>query len=488
MNKPGFSYMKSSHGGWVVRLALLSLAGLVLLSNFACKKSNPKNLSLTPSADVVLSPEAAQQQKLEWNLVTLVKAYGQAGHDNLKWNEAAKRALAEFARSRAQIPGADPEVIATNAAAAVQAGCDDPMVNYVFIKYSMSQTNSKEAFTAVFKKTALDMEASSYPPIRKFYATFRTWEQYGWANNWPTNWPNDISNMGHRSVGYLSAVLSDPSTPALEVYDACHDFLNDWGTSKESYPKFWQSMEPLVFKYWSNDSSIWLLKGEACIRMAWLARGNDYANKVTQKGWESFSTNLVSAQSALEQAWKMNPKDVRIPIQMMNVMLGEGGGRDRMELWFDRAIKLDPGNYDACWNKLYYLEPKWYGSIEDMLTFGRECVKSTATQSKIPLILVNAHDEIYRQFIGKSEQSSYWQKPTVWNDVKSAYDRLLELNPDWVSYRHNYAQYAYQSEQWGEFLHQVSLFSSGTNYDYFGGKEKFDQMVKIAIENTSSAK
>ena len=30
-----------------------------------------------------------------------------------------------------------------------------------------------------------------------------------------------------------------------------------------------------------------------------------------------------------------------------------------MELWFQRAMELNPNDYDACNYKLLYLEPKW---------------------------------------------------------------------------------------------------------------------------------
>ena len=62
-----------------------------------------------------------------------------------------------------------------------------------------------------------------------------------------------------------------------------------------------------------------------------------------------------------------------------------------MELWFDRAMELDPNDYDACYYKLYYLEPKWYGSVKDMLDFGRECVDSKVWGGRVPLVLTDAH-------------------------------------------------------------------------------------------------
>jgi hypothetical protein len=51
-----------------------------------------------------------------------------------------------------------------------------------------------------------------------------------------------------------------------------------------------------------------------------------------------------------------------------------------------------------------------------------------------------------------------------------------------VGYRHNYALHAFQAEQWKTFNRQLPLFSGGTNYAYFGGKQRFDEMVAQAAK------
>jgi hypothetical protein len=43
---------------------------------------------------------------------------------------------------------------------------------------------------------------------------------------------------------------------------------------------------------------------------------------------------------------------------------------------------------------------------------------------------------------------------------------------------------AYQSQQYKTFLEQLPLFTSGTNYAYFGWRKKFESM----IQNARSAK
>jgi hypothetical protein len=72
---------------------------------------------------------------------------------------------------------------------------------------------------------------------------------------------------------------------------------------------------------------------------------------------------------------------------MITVELGQGRGRPRMEQWFQRAMSLSPNYYEACYAKLHYLQPKWFGSNEDMLEFAGECVNSSKWGGHVPLIL-----------------------------------------------------------------------------------------------------
>ena len=154
-----------------------------------------------------------------------------------------------------------------------------------------------------------------------------------------------------------------------------------------------------------------------------------------------------------------------------------------MEMWFTRAMELNTNNYDACAGKLYYLYPQWYGSAQEMIEFGRQCVRSDVWGGSVPLVLADAHEQIARYLRDESARLAYWKQPDVWPDIQAAFDRFFELNPDEVGYRHNYAWYAYNCGQWNEFLRQSTLFSAGTNYDYFGGKDTFDQMMAMAREN-----
>jgi hypothetical protein len=437
-------------------------------------------LSLTACSKKV-SPQEVKQTRLAWNLTMLVGAYKNASYTDAKWDESATNALVEFARSRSQSLESDEDwttIIRSNCDAAVQVGCDDPMIRYLYIKFSMSQTNTPQAFADVFCETADKLQQSSYPPIRKFYAALRALQQVYYA--YSTNADREtIHELAQGIMNNLMDTLDDKTTPPEEIYDACHETLAAYSGGKTAYEDCYNKIEQPLFQNWPNESISWLLKGEAYVQMAWLARGGGYANTVTEDQWKSFRERLATAEKSLDKAWKLNPKDERIPREMMTVELGQGKGRDRMELWFNRAMKLDPNDYDACSAKLYYLEPKWYGSTEAMLEFGRECVTNQAWKGQIPLILLDAHKSIQRQYVDDSGKNDYWKQPEVWSDIKSAFDRFFELNPDAIGWYHNYAWYAYQAGQW-DTLNEIIPKLGPINYSFFGGKDEFDKMVELA--------
>jgi hypothetical protein len=110
--------MKLAKSTLLVWLAILTTAGFLLFTATGCKKAAaPKPIQSA------LFPEQAKEQRLAWNLKTLVDPYQKAGHTNPKWDEPAKRALTEFARVRAQCTESNEAwgwIIATNCESAVQ--------------------------------------------------------------------------------------------------------------------------------------------------------------------------------------------------------------------------------------------------------------------------------------------------------------------------------------------------------------------------------
>ena len=418
--------------------------------------------------------------RLKWNMLTLVGAYEQRGRHNPKWDEAAKAALATFAQVRAATNPATALTlsgsIADSVKTAVTKGCDDPLILYLRARFVLpSEAHSGAEHAEAYRLSAEGMVAGSYPPIRTFYAALHTSEMLNPGGN---QTPQEVHRWRREANKYLDEAVRDKNMPVGEVYDAGRALLEAVQHNKQQFEEFYRDFEPVILTNWPSESSLYLLKGWFYTKYAWHARGSDYADKVTDQGWTLFAERLAQAEKALSTAWELNPHDERIALEMITVELGQGKGRPRMELWFKRATDLNPDYYDAFASKLYYLEPKWYGSREDMLEFGRECVASKKWGGHVPLILRDAHESLAR-YLPKEQQTTYWRDPEVWKDLKSAFDKYFELNPQDGGWHHNYALYAYRAGQWEDLNRQIPLLGP-INYDFFGGKEAFDQMVRQA--------
>ncbi len=427
----------------------------------------------------------SQRMRLGWNIETLVRAYEGAGHTNELWDAPAKRALFEFARRRSHVVETNEPcdlIIITNCNAALAAGCDDPFVRYVKDLHLINRgRNTTKALVPELTELADQIEASTYPPIRKFYiqlrATRAVWSDE--TNSWPIE-----KRLRTMAMTNLLKVLDDETTPPQEVSEACLEMLAVAEYNWSIYTNCYAAIKEPLFAKWRNSSAAWFVKGEVYIAFAWKARGSGYAKTVKGQGWEDFADNLAIAQTAFESAWHLSPRESRIPARMIEVGLGQSKGRQNMEAWFTIAMQLNPNDYEACQAKLRYLEPKWNGSTSEMMAFGLWCLHQKHFGGKVPLILVRAH-ETAAGYVPKAERANYWKRPDVWVEVKEAYTRYLELNPDDPDIRALFARDAYKCEAWDDLNHLITQLSSD-DAPLFGGKEAFDKMLLAAKEHASS--
>ena len=417
--------------------------------------------------------------QLAYNLKTTVEAYEKVGRKDPKWDADAKKCLIAFARIRSCTNDIPPEYfqdVKTNIVHLAAVGCDDPLIRYLYLRHGVEKRGTEAALA--FSEAASALQKSEYPDIRKFYAT--VWE-YKSLTPAEAQLPKAGAILT-TATSYLARALDDASIPQREADQAC-DFLmsTPWWAESTRWSCY-QTLEPVLTNRWKGSSMALLAKGRAYLSYGWHARGTGYADTVSDSGWKLMSERLKVAAETLEAAWNLDPHDVRICREMMRVELGQGQGRERLEMWFERGMKLDPANYDLCMEKIEYLRPRWYGSIRQMIDFGRECTTNTNWSGSVRFMLADAHNEASRDTRDNAARAAYWKQTTVWPDVQFTFNQFFKLNPDAVGYRHNYARYAAWCGQWQEFLNQVKMFPS-TNFTFFGGEARFNEMVKTAKGN-----
>lgn len=470
----------------------------VLLAGLSCKPpAQPAgSKGQTPGdapANGLVSNDPNQQQ-LDWNRKTTVGAYDKCGHKNPKWDESAHQALEAFAYNRSlplypsfqTIFNNKDAIVRQSCMRAVDAGCDDPLIEYLHARYLDTAADQTKAMV----KAAQDMETSQYPEIRKCYACLRAALMLedqlpaiviGPGHTRKTMTP-EIREFQKQYVGHLVNALSAKDMPQREMEDICKEAMLPVSNNKENTEWFWSRIEESLLNNHTNDAAAWLIKGKMFIDLAWIYRGGGYANTVKDEQWKAFAEKLAVAEQALNHAWELDPKNPQIAIQMMRVELGQAKGQSRLDQWFERAMELDTNNFDACEAKYYYLSPQWHGTKADLMAFGRECVDSTRWGGRVPLIMASIHQFIAR-LLTKEQQAAYWKQPAVWRDLDASYQKFFQINPKANDYLPEYMLAAYRCEQWGKLIELNSKLTT-VDYDAFGGKEAYDRMVKLAQQHT----
>jgi len=443
-------------------------------------------LSLLALTSCSHKPPATRVDQEKWNQATLSGSYDTVGNRNPNWDKDATDALSYYAKSRTASDNERTtfsELIADSAGAAVAAGCDDPMVRYLHVTFS-GQVRGKplKERQDLYREAADKLEASGYPPIRKFYANVDAAELL-WARH-DTNLWQQVDQLRNSAIADLSQAVLEPSLPEAEAYNAADTLFKMLARNPKQMERAYQQVSSGLNQKPDKADMADFIKATYYIQYAWQARGHGTADQVTKEGWQLFAERLGVAEQALNHAWSLDPQDPQIPTLMISIVLGQEGGRPEMEKWFARAMKADPNNYQACRAKLNFLLPRWYGSHDDMLEFGRECVASTNWGGQVPLILVDAHIDIDRELAGVSRHA-YWLLPGVWADIKSSYEKFAALNPEETRFRYPYAWYAFSCDQTNDFIEQINIIRKNegeVRYSYFGGKEAFDKAWSAATQ------
>lgn len=472
-------------------LRLLALIGLFSIVFTACKPKTPsheaaKKVTFEETqldlAGMTPEEKAAADKDLDWQMNHLGEAYKKIGSRNAKWNLSAEDALRVWAQRQAfglNVKGGN--MAGAYSSQALAAGCDDCMIRYIDARVGTNNSGkSAEEIAQVFAGANACLSQSKYHDIYKYYGAIRTMAAYRQFKQRPEQQIWECLNQG---AEHLAEALEDRELPLKEANAACEEFvplLKGYADQEKLYSR----VEKVLLKKWDKTAMTYLVRGKFYCDYAWFGRSSAYSQNVKPEQWQLFNDRLAIAEEALRRGMELDPKDGRIPTEMITVASGQGKGLAEMKKWFEAAMEADPNNYDACEKLAYFLLPRWYGSRAAMIDFARHCEQTDAWRGTVPLILANVHDT-YNRFDGATN-GSYWLQPDVWPDIKEAFEKFFRLNPKAISWRHNYARYAYWCQQWDALSEQLALMGDDINYDYFGGQAEFDAMVKQAEQHRKS--
>ena len=426
-----------------------------------------------------------KQQSWKWNERTALDAYNRVGRRSPKWDDAAREGIRLFVAPGLIAPSGSCRPLLEKA---IDAGCDDPLVVYMEARtLEMTPDPDRATLDRLYRLSVDRMEESGYPADRKCFVLMRyLYFKVKFLRQTDMHPPEAVRREASQTMQHLidsavalwPAVLNEEGIPDETVMQVGNLIMGTMKYEAANRKNMFDTLYPPLERAMPHSAIPLVFKGQFYIDYAWDARGTDWASKVTPEGWKLMGERLSAAEQALTKAWELDPTNVDAPTLMLTVVLGQDKDRPEMELWFDRAMAAHPDNRAACDSKLHYLLPKWHGSTEEALAFGRECVNGNNWVADLPFVLILAHSTL-AQDSGNPDQ--YYRLPQVWEDVQSAYVPYMDAKPDNNWLHSEYTSWAVRCGHLTEARQQFEKLGNKAVAQAFGGPRAMEECRQKAF-------
>ncbi len=361
-----------------MRFALYAVAILAITSITLADQPIPTHSSAFTMHDYRKRSIANDEQ---WYL----EGYKQHGHRSDAWDESALAFIqmciavfndVPFAPSMEELQSAGEQV--------VNAGCNDPLVLYGY-GYARDRRNHRRGAEKHLRAAVEGLADSDYPAtllanVASRLARFlEVWNR------------NDEARTFHQIAAnaFVKAAESDPHDPfsQRELVSRLQLQLNDYlpADIADSLADGLQLVGGI------DPCTLNTALGLHHIAVGWRARGDGYANTVTEEGWVGFQEHLEQARTYLVKAYELDPSRPEAATAMITVALaGFAAPGETERLWFDRAVAAQMDWPPAYNNLMWSNRPRWGGSHEKMYEFGIECAQTERFDTDVPYQLIEA--------------------------------------------------------------------------------------------------
>lgn len=429
----------------------------------------PKKPSAAPPADRAPALPDAQRiadriaRDVEWYRRNMVAAYESSGRHDAKWDEPALQALRAAAALWSDDPqraGNEQETAWRASARAISAGCNDPLILYIHARmYHIAALESLDDAVRMYGEATTALDGSRYSPALRAMAHLRAAEAMIERARAKQLRPRGIAeeiDAARERLADVAAARDTPQVPVVELVGGILDASRQLGEDRS------EDFEPIAATFAKarepKDPLLPLLRARFLTDYAWDARGGKFANQVTETSHDVFQDRLQAAAREVTKAAAIDPTSPVLAPLMLGIELGQGHGRPRMESWFRYGVALDPGNFELYSAKLHYLEPRWYGSAEEMIEFGHEAMATKQWALRLPLVIIAAHHHLAHENEDPAEY--YAGNAEACADIRAAMGGYLERYPEASYERSGYALLLYQCGDYRASNQQFQLLGS----------------------------
>jgi len=329
--------------------------------------------------------------RMAWARKHILLSYDQIGLKDPKWDDAARRFIAHSLPSVAGGDGVVPaEQRITAGRAIVDHGCKDPLVLYLLGKAIFDGTWDSAEPEYFLAQAVEGMKTVPYPRALARWAASALYGRYEWRREGI----GLRKALGPLELKWFQQSLVDGSFEPGDSLVLLFQLDNGTG------PDFLErssagAAAALERATWVEPWVRLCFLGVAHHHEAWAARGHGWAKDVKPDAWKRFASLNAQARHELVEAWKLRPDRSETAYYMMGVAEDDPVPGESPRLWFDRTVaaRLDGlGAYD---DMLRQLLPRWGGSYEEMLAFGREALDTGRFDTDVPLYALRAVTKIY---------------------------------------------------------------------------------------------
>lgn len=351
-----------------------------------------------------------------------------------------------------------------------KTGDDDPMVQSIeSIAKNLTFHGTSDSFTEELRPFIEAVENSEYPDEFKYQA----WIHFGNVIAKAATVPRDKANMPKsfamlpdmmkKAAGDFRKVIKQKASTDLLITLAEKGFY-DMEDDDAGLKTLGDEIDRAFAEEDPENPVRATINGLFYISYAWCARGSGFSDTVTEAGSKAMDERIAKAQTILEAAYKAHPEIKQTCRGMISVELAQGKGKDRMELWFQRAIKADPNYYMAYDSKANYLRERWYGSHEELWAFGIECLKAGNWQAKEAAIInIEASD------LAEDGENSVFETPKIWGPLEEFFRGWLQRYPESRIFRSRFVKYAALGKHWDIVKEQTKILGNDWDRETFSG-------------------
>lgn len=121
-----------------------------------------------------------------------------------------------------------------------------------------------------------------------------------------------------------------------------------------------------------------IIESRAFLARAWQIRGNAKLRDLSESEHSGFKEYLGKSWDSISIAEKKGPIDPEICTVKTKLAYLLYADKKKARRYFDDCVELEPGYHEVYIEMINYLQPKWFGSAEEMLRFTQESADATS--------------------------------------------------------------------------------------------------------------